>query len=90
MHYACVYGIHDTRMHTHAYPHTPTHTYTCNHTNTYITYIQYNTYIYIYSRVAYIYVRSRAKYLKFRTTTSKCNTLRKPLMQQKYYSIHEM
>ena len=33
-----------------------------------------------YSRVAYIYVRSRAKYLKFRTTTSKFNTLRKPLM----------
>ena len=45
---------------------------------------------YIYSRVAYIYVRSRAKHLKFRTTTSKCNTLRKPLMQQKYYFIHEM
>ena len=46
--------------------------------------------LYIYSRVAYIYVRSRAKYLKFRTTTSKFNTLRKPLMQQKYYFIHEM
>ena len=45
---------------------------------------------YIYSRVAYIYVRSRAKCLKFRTTTSKFNTLRKPLMQQKYYFIHEM
>ena len=45
---------------------------------------------YTYSRVAYIYVRSRAKYLKFRTTTSKFNTLRKPLMQQKYYFIHEM
>ena len=44
----------------------------------------------LYSRVAYIYVRSRAKYLKFRTTTSKFNTLRKPLMQQKYYFIHEM
>ena len=44
----------------------------------------------IYSRVAYIYVRSRAKYLKFRTTTSKINTLGKPLMQQKYYFIHEM
>ena len=43
-----------------------------------------------YSRVAYIYVRSRAKYLKFRTTTSKFNTLRKPLMKQKYYLIHEM
>ena len=43
-----------------------------------------------YSRVAYIYVRSCAKYLKFRTTTSKFNTLRKPLMQQKYYFIHEM
>ena len=43
-----------------------------------------------YSRVTYIYVRSRAKYLKFRTTTSKINTLRKPLMQQKYYFIHEM
>ena len=42
-----------------------------------------------YSRVAYIYVRSRAKYLKFRTT-SKINTLGKPLMQQKYYFIHEM
>ena len=26
-------------------------------------------------RVTYIYVRSRAKYLKFRTTTSKINTL---------------
>ena len=47
-------------------------------------------YIPIYSRVTYIYVRSRAKYLKFRTTTSKINTLRKPLMQQKYYFIHEM
>ena len=35
----------------------------------------------IYSRVAYIYVRSRAKYLKLRTTTSKFNTLMKPLMQ---------
>ena len=46
--------------------------------------------IVLYSRVAYIYVRSRAKYLKFRTTTSKFNTLRKPLMQQKYYFIHEM
>ena len=45
---------------------------------------------YMYSRVAYIYVRSRAKYLKFRTTISKFNTLRKPLMQQKYYFIHEM
>ena len=45
---------------------------------------------YIYSRVIYIYVRSRAKYLKFRTTTSKINTLRKPLMQQKYYFVHEM
>ena len=33
-----------------------------------------------YSRVAYVYVRSRTKYLKFRTTTSKFNTLRKPLM----------
>ena len=44
----------------------------------------------IYSRVAYIYVRSRAKYLKLRTTTSKFNSLRKPLMQQKYYFIHEM
>ena len=44
----------------------------------------------IYSCVANIYVRSRAKYLKFRTTTSKFNTLRKPLMQQKYYFIHEM
>ena len=44
----------------------------------------------MYSRVAYIYVRSRAKYLKFRTTTSKFNALRKPLMQQKYYFIHEM
>ena len=44
----------------------------------------------MYSRVAYIYVRSRAKYLKVRTTTSKINTLRKPLMQQKYYFIHEM
>ena len=43
-----------------------------------------------YSRVAYIYVRSRAKYLKFRTITSKFNTFRKPLMQQKYYFIHEM
>ena len=43
-----------------------------------------------YSRVAYIYVRSRAKYLKFRTTTSKINTLRKLLMQQKYYFVHEM
>ena len=28
--------------------------------------------------------------LKFRATTSKFNTLRKPLMQQKYYFIHEM
>ena len=37
-----------------------------------------------------VYVRSRAKYLKFRTITSKFNTLRKPLMQQKYYFIHEM
>ena len=45
---------------------------------------------YNYSRVTYIYVRSRAKYLKFRTTTSKINTLRKPLTQQKYYFIHEM
>ena len=44
----------------------------------------------MYSRVACIYVRSRAKYLKFRTTTSKINTLRKPLMQQKHYFIHEM
>ena len=44
----------------------------------------------MYSRVTYIYVRSRAEYLKFRTTTSKINTLRKPLMQQKYYFIHEM
>ena len=44
----------------------------------------------IYSRVAYIYVRSRAKCLKFRTTTSKFNIFRKPLMQQKYYFIHEM
>ena len=44
----------------------------------------------MYSRVAYIYVRSRAKYLKFRTTTSKINTLGEPLMQQKYYFIHEM
>ena len=44
----------------------------------------------IYSRVTYIYVRSRAKHLKFRTTTSKINTLRKPLMQQKHYFIHEM
>ena len=44
----------------------------------------------MYSRVAYIYVRSRAKYLQFRTTTSKFNALRKPLMQQKYYFIHEM
>ena len=43
-----------------------------------------------YSRVAYIYVRSRAKYLKFRTTTSKINTLRKSLMQQKYHFVHEM
>ena len=43
-----------------------------------------------YSRVTYIYVRSRAKYLIFRTTTSKINTLRKPLMQQKYHFIHEM
>ena len=43
-----------------------------------------------YSRVAYIYIRSRAKYLKFRTTTSKINTLGKPLMQQKYYFIHEL
>ena len=43
-----------------------------------------------YSRVAYIYVRSRAKYLKFRTTTSKINTLRKLLMQQKYYFVDEM
>ena len=43
-----------------------------------------------YSRVTYIYVRSRAKYFKFCTTTSKVNTLRKPLMQQKYYFIHEM
>ena len=43
-----------------------------------------------YSRVAYIYVRSRAKYLKFRTTTSKINTLKKLLMQQKYYFVHEM
>ena len=43
-----------------------------------------------YSRVAYIYIRSRAKYLKFCTTTSKFNTLRKPLMQQKYYLKHEM
>ena len=43
-----------------------------------------------YSRVAYIYVRSRAKCLKFRTTTSKINTLGKPLMQQKYYFIQEM
>ena len=40
--------------------------------------------------VSHIYVRSRAKYLKFRTTTSKINTLEKPLMQQKYYFIHEM
>ena len=46
--------------------------------------------MYVYSRVAYIYVRSRAKYLFVRTTTSKINTLRKPLMQQKYYFIHEM
>ena len=44
----------------------------------------------IYSRVAYIYLRSRAKCLKFRTTTSKINTLGKPLMQQKYYFIHKM
>ena len=44
----------------------------------------------MYSRVAYIYVRSRAKYLKFRTTTSKIDTLRKLLMQQKYYFVHEM
>ena len=44
----------------------------------------------IYSCVAYIHVRSRAKYLKFRTTTSKFNTLRKLLMQKKYYFIHEM
>ena len=43
-----------------------------------------------YSRVAYIYVRSRSKCLKFRTTTSKFNIFRKPLMQQKYYFIHEM
>ena len=43
-----------------------------------------------YSRVAYIYVRSREKYLKFRTTTSKINTLRKLLTQQKYYFVHEM
>ena len=41
-------------------------------------------FVFVYSRVAYIYVRSRAKYLKFRTSTSKFNTLRKPLMQQKY------
>ena len=44
----------------------------------------------LYSRVTYIYVRSRAKYLKFRTATLKINTLGKPLMQQKYYFIHEM
>ena len=44
----------------------------------------------MYSRVAYIYVRLHAKYLKFRTTTSKINTLRKLLMQQKYYFVHEI
>ena len=37
-----------------------------------------------------VYVRSRAKYLKFRTTTSKINTLGKLLMQQRYCFIHEM
>ena len=52
--------------------------------------LKFDLYISIYSRVTYIYVRSRAKYLKFRTTASKINTLRKPLMQQKYYFIHEM
>ena len=44
--------------------------------------------MHLYSRAAYIYVQSRD--LKFCTTTSKINTLGKPLMQQKYYFIHEM
>ena len=69
------------------------------HTQTYLIYkniihtkysVQNLVKLVTYSRVAYIYVRSRAKYLKFRTTTSKFNTLRKPLMQQKYYFTHEM